>query len=145
MRKPQFGDDRPDKDTRAVKIRALFVAGRTVAAHSEYCIDNGLWTDVEIRGKAMKAIRDEVREALGALDDDGMPFAGPTPERADGAPVWRQREFWTFDDYVYNYSEYRNRAGANIEVANRIATECRERNGKGPRNLRLIEEDEPEL
>ena len=145
--KPQFGDNAyaEERSTRAMKIRSIFTSGTTIAAHTERCIDAGLWSDFEIRAKATKACRDEVRDALGEIRNDGLPFAGPTGARQDGAPVWRQMEFWSYDDYVYNYNEYKSRGGSNIQVANRIAEHCRGRYSRGPKNLRIIEEDEPEV
>jgi len=150
MTHPRFGDDahKQDRENRAKRIRSSFKSGTTVAAHTEYCISEDYWTELEIRARATAALRDEVREALGALDESGLPFAGPTFLREGRAPVWRQRAFWDYDDYVYNFNEYRSRAGSNIAVANKIAAECRERNGRGPNNLRVaevIEEDEPAL
>lgn len=147
--KAQFGEDGYPQDaaTRAAKIRALFIGGTTIAAHTEKCIDSDVWTKHEIRAKATKALRDEVREALGALktDDGNVPWAGQTTVLEDGAPVWRQEEFWQFDDYVLNYQEYGKRGGSNIRIANNIAKRCKERNdGRGPKYLQIIEvEDEP--
>lgn len=143
--KPEFGEDaRPrDKKKRAAIIRSLFISGRTIAAHTEYCIDAALWTKLELRAKATKACRDEVRDALGDLAEDGMPFAGSTAERKDGAPVWKQRDVWLFEDYVYNCAEYAERVGANAEIHNRLADECHRRYGMGPKRIRIIEEEEP--
>jgi hypothetical protein len=141
--KPQFGDNayEQDRETRAAKIRALFVSGTTIASHTELCIDEDLWTKNELRAKATKACRDEVRAALGDLKDDGLPFAGPTLLREEGAPIWRQEEFWGPEDYIYNYDEYRSRRAAPcVEVANRIADKYRRRFGDGgPRNIQIIE------
>jgi len=144
--KAKFGDDAHKREwsTRSARIRAIFQSGQTVAATTELCLDADLWSKNEIRNKATTACRNEVRAALGELQD-GVPFAGPTGAREDGAPVWRQMEFWSYDDYVYNYQEYRGRGGSNIAVANHIAERCCDQYRTGPKRLQLLEiEEEPE-
>jgi len=139
--KYQFGD-RSDDSSRAAKIRALFVKGSTIEAHAETCIDAGCWTQSELRAMAALQVRAEVRAALGKLTDDGVPFAGPTRTRKGGKPVWRQMEFWSKQDFDYNYSAYKRRARANDKVAQSIARVCRERFGSDPIFIEEIE-DEP--
>lgn len=140
--KYQFGD-RSDDQSRAARIRQLFT-GSTIKDHTEYCIEQGVWTDSEIRGLASVQARNEVRAALNALTPEGVPFAGPTPTRRDSAPVWRQMAFWSKRDFDYNYSAYKRREQANGRVAANIARVCEERFGKPPIFLEP-EEDEPEF
>jgi len=139
--KYEFGDRSEDKP-RAALIRSLFVVGSTIQEHAERCVQEGVWTDSELRGMATIQARAEVRAALGQLTPDGVPFAGPTETRKGRAPVWRQMEFWSKRDFDYNYSEYRRREYANGRIAQNIARLCRERFGADPVYVEF--EDEPE-
>jgi hypothetical protein len=139
MMRCQFGDH-TDAKSRAQIIRALFVVGSTIQAHTEHCIDEGVWSDSELRGMATQQARAEVRAALGIILDDGIPFAGPTETRNGKKPVWRQMEFWSKRDFDYNYSAYRRRERDNGKVAKAIARVCVERFGETP----VFIEDEPE-
>ena len=47
--KYRFGDQREDSAARAAKIRSLFHGG-TIAAHTDYCIDQAVWTETELLG-----------------------------------------------------------------------------------------------
>lgn len=136
--KPAFSDIPQDRESRAQRIRASFRPGTTVPAHTVWCQVNDYWTDAELAGKALSKCQDEVRDALGALLEDGMPFAGPmAPVRNDEeaeetngksygrsrAPKWRQRELWTHDDYEWNIHAYLKRGSQNVQVANRLIVE----------------------
>lgn len=144
--KPKFGDDAyaGDYSARAARIRELFVFGRTIAAHTEYCIDKGLWSPAEMRSKATGGCRNEVRAALGALMENRLPFAGQTTERDEDtkAPIWRQIEFWEKDDYYLNNKAYIDRGSDNIEIGNRIASDCWRRYGDGPPQYAVVEVSE---
>ena len=85
--KPQFGDEASprERQRRAETIRARFT-GATIAAHTELCIDSGLWSDFELRARATRSCREEVRDALKAPRSDGMPFAAQSAETEGGAP-----------------------------------------------------------
>jgi hypothetical protein len=141
--KPKFGDNAyaGDYSARAERIRELFVAGTTVAAHTEYCIDQELWTAAEMRAKATGGCRNEVRAALGAIMGNGLPFAGQTTERDEEAkaPIWRQIEFWEKPDYYLNNRAYIDRGGDNVGVGNRIASDCWRRYGDGPPQYAVVE------
>jgi hypothetical protein len=139
----EFGD-RSDDGSRARRIRELFVAGTTIAEHAEYCVHQGVWSDSELMGMASIRARDEVRAALGELTPDGVPFAGPTPQRKGRKPIWRQMDFWSKRDFDYNYTAYKRREAANGHVAENIARVCRERFGENPVLLTGEDiEDEP--
>ena len=138
----EFGD-RSESKSRASRIREAFVAGTTINAHTEYCLATlKIWTDSEIRGMASIQARAEVREALGVITTDGVPFAGPTPARDGHAPIWQQMEFWSKSDFDYNYSAYKRREVANARIAANIARVCEERFGEPP--MLVDVEDEPE-
>jgi hypothetical protein len=126
-----FGD-RSDEQSRAAKIRALFTSGTTIQEHAERCVEYGVWTQSELRGMAALQARAEVREALGQIQPEGVPWAGPTSSHKGSAPVWRQMEFWSKADFDFNYSAYRTRERANAKIANAIARVCRERFGVDP-------------
>jgi hypothetical protein len=118
--KYSFGDV-SDQKSRAAKIRALFV-GSTIQEHTERWINAGLWTESELRAVAARGLRAEVRDALGQITEDGVPWAGPTStrrppaedesENSAWAPVWRQLDFWSKKDFDYNYTAYKNSAKA---------------------------------
>jgi len=129
--KYSFGD-RTEPASRAEQIRALFVTGSTVAQHAELCVEKGVWSESELLGMASITARQEVREALGALTSAGVPFAGPTAQRSDKAPVWKQIEFWSKEDFDYNWSAYKIRELSNRRVADNIARVCLERYGEPP-------------
>ena len=142
--KYQFGDGGDGGKARASKIRALFHGG-TIAAHTEACIDHDVWTKTELRGKALRACKEEVRAALSA-EADGVPWAGETPVTEEGAPVWRQLELWDFETYVFNITRRKAQTGADILVINRMVARCFERFGKAPHRSALVEVmDEPDL
>jgi hypothetical protein len=135
----QFGD-RTSPESRATQIRSLFVAGSTIQEHTEHCIEQKVWTKSEIRGMAAIQARNEVRDALGYITTDGVPFAGPTAARKDvddgkrqrEVPVWRQMAFWSKRDFDYNFTAYQRRANENHQIAENIARLCRERFGRDP-------------
>jgi hypothetical protein len=136
----EFGD-RSDAKSRAAKIRALFTKGSTIQEHAEFCIQQGVWTTSELRGLASIQARNEVRDALGILTEEGVPFAGPTARRKNHVPVWKQMAFWSKVDFDYNYSAYKRRERANGRVAANIARVCEERFGEPPNFIEI--EDEP--
>jgi hypothetical protein len=136
--KISFGDQTTDRESRAEQIRALFVQGRTIPAHTDLCMTKGLWSESENYAAAFREHKAEVRDALGALTAQGLPFAGPTTTKSGRAPVWRQMEFWTEEDYHFNFNAYVGRANSNIEVANRIAVACEARYGHGPQRVHIV-------
>lgn len=150
--KYRFGDNTDAAVSRAQKIRSLFISGVTIKTHTEKCIDANLWSESELRSRAARQCRAEVRDALGTLVD-GLPFAGPTASRENRAardedegpaPVWKQIELWSEEDFLYNYKCKASLGGQNIAVANNIAVECNRRYGRSLKLLRIVEiEDEP--
>ena len=126
--KLNFGDSNNTKQSRAEKIRSLFVSGTTINAHTEVCANRyKLWSESEDQAAAMREHRAEVRDALGVLVD-GVPFAGPVTMGKH--PKWRQSEFWVTEEaYFVNWSGYRGRGGQNITIANNISDHYRDRNG----------------
>lgn len=129
--KLQFGDQLGDNASRAAKIRALFVRGTTIQSHTERCVDAGLWSAIDLRHKATKACQTEVREALSIIVD-GVPWAGETEKRRDGKPVWRQLEFWEYEDYCFNIQHRIQQGHADAAVINKLLEHCFERFGKAP-------------
>ena len=76
----EFGD-RSDEKARARKIRELYLPGSTINETASRCVQNGVWTDSELLGMATTQARAEVRDALGVITAEGIPFAGPTPQQ----------------------------------------------------------------
>jgi hypothetical protein len=137
----QFGDG-SNVNSRAAKIRELFVAGTTIYDHTEFCFDHDVWTKSEQRGLAISQARTEVREALGQLGPDGVPWAGATQNRKDGKPIWRQEELWSKRDYDFNYSAYRKRELSNRRIAANISRKCVLRFGEPPQFIDGVFEEE---
>jgi hypothetical protein len=160
---PKFGEPPDSRKSRASKIRALFDGG-PIWSHTEKCIQAKLWTDAELSAALVRQLRSEVREALGAIDETGKPWAGPTSKRAEiendnpteqetadipakkrkkrTAPIWMQRNLWDLEDYAYNFNAYvKQRAQPMITVANALARECWERYGSGPNCVEIAEID----
>ena len=73
--KIQFGDTGNTPESRAQMIRDLFTEGRTVPAHTDFCMNRGLWTEAENYAAALRQHQAEVRDALGELTAEGIPFA----------------------------------------------------------------------
>jgi hypothetical protein len=119
--------------TRAERIRSLFkrVGAISTNAFVERCIDEGIFTESEIKAAARSAFQKVVRDALRADDGNGLPFAGQTCNTdGDGQQEWAQRTLWSFDDYELNVNErIAHRDGEHI-TAVRLANECEERYGK---------------
>jgi hypothetical protein len=131
----KFGDDRDDAASRAATIRSLFVIGSTIEEHTEKCIREKVWSDTELLAMARVKAKDQVRDALGQITPEGIPFAGPTATKRGQSPVWRQMELWSKADFDFNFTAYRRRAKENTRIALNIARVCRERFGEDPVEL----------
>ncbi len=132
--KYSFGEIQ-DSGARATKIRTLFHGG-TIAAHAEVCIDRGVWTETELRGKALRACKEEIRTALSA-EVDGLPWAGETEFKEEGQPVWRQIDLWEYETFAFNITRRMSQASADIEAINRMVNRCLERFGRAPQRVAL--------
>jgi hypothetical protein len=137
----RFGDAGRAKESRAQLIRSLFVGGTTIAEHTEKCIRKKVWTESELLGRANRACRDEVREALGEIIN-GLPFAGPTTKKKDGKPKWQQMELWEQTDFYYNCDLILARVGGDLTVHNNLARQCWQVFGDGPKQVGLAFVDE---
>jgi hypothetical protein len=140
--KVTFGDMPQGRETRPQLIRGLFLGGSTIADHTEKCIRANVWSESELFGRASRACRNEVRDALGELVDGGLPFAGPTTSMKNGKPEWLQRDFWAKEDYFLNCGLYAKRSGADITVHNGLARECSRRFAEAPTLLQICAADE---
>jgi len=119
--------------TRAERIRALFkkIGAISTGAFVDRCIEDGIFTEDEVRAAARSAFQKVIRDALRADDASGLPFAGQTCNtNGDGQVEWAQRSLWSFDDYELNVSErIAHRDGEHI-TAVRLANECEQRYGR---------------
>ena len=118
------------RETRKQRIQSLFKEVGAMSTHAFVmrCIERGIFTDEEQAAAYFAAFAKIVREALGAEDETGLPFAGQTIERdGDGQMVWKQRELWAVADYQLNIDERIADRDANHIVAVRLANECQRR------------------
>lgn len=126
----QQGVKKDSEQTRAERIRGLFkkIGAISTGAFVDRCIQDGIFTDAEVRAAARSAFQKVVRDALRAEDAGGLPFAGQTCNAdGDGQAEWAQRTLWSFDDYVLNVNErIAHRDGEHI-TAVRLANECEDR------------------
>jgi len=135
--KLEFGDT-SSPASRAEKIRKLFKSGQTVDETTRKAMDDGVWTESEDNLTLFREHRREVRDVLGDLTPDGLPWAGPTALRKEdqpGQPVWRQLVFWSKADYDYNYTSYKRRERQNAQIAANIARNCISMFGVAPTDL----------
>ena len=119
------------------RIRNEFEAvggGLTTSQFAAHCIDAGIWTDEEIDAGIHRWAQSEVRSALKKADIYGLPFAGKTIERDEEtkAPIWKQRPFWGFADYVYNIQDLVSQRDVLHQEALLLQSECLSRFGKAP-------------
>lgn len=91
---------------REAAIRRMFMQmgpeGATAEQLAQACLHAGFWSGDEVESLAIDGAKEQVRRALRARDESGLPWAGPTQDRRDtpnGAPIWRRRPFWTYQDY----------------------------------------------
>ena len=123
-------------EPRQTRIRALFQhlgGGMGTATFAHTCIDQGLYTDNDLKRFQLRAVQSEIRAALKATDAAGLPFAGITTEQdEDGAPVWQQRVLWGFEDYVLNIRQVFAQRDECHASGVKLIEECRRRFGKGP-------------
>jgi hypothetical protein len=95
------------------------------------CIEEGIFTDAEREAAYFAAFAKVIREALGADDEAGLPFAGQSTDRdVDGQILWKQRELWAVADYQLNIDERIADRDANHVVAVRLANECERRHSQ---------------
>lgn len=121
---------------RAVRIRQLFGdIGGSMPTYdfAHVCIEHGLYSPEELERAKIQKVQSDIRRALKAPDDVGLPFAGQTAEKSEsGGPVWRQRRYWSFDDYEINITELIDNRDENHESATRLRGECMSRFGRAP-------------
>ena len=121
------------EETRAERIRTLFkrIGAISTGAFVDRCIEDGIFTEAEVRAAARSAFQKVIRDALRADDASGLPFAGQKCSRdGDGQVEWAQRSLWAFEDYELNVNErIAHRDGEHI-TAVRLANECEQRYGQ---------------
>lgn len=115
------------------RIRELFSdhgGEMSTVDFAQVCIDEGVWSEWELKRMVLRNAQEEIRRALRTKDQGGLPFAGPTTTRTDdGAPVWRMRQGWLFEDYSQNIREHIAQRDEAHAVALKLATECAARYG----------------
>lgn len=125
------------------RIRNLFeksgpLSTRALAA---LCIAEGIFTEADQANAHLQAFQKVVRAALSATDEFGLPRAGRSTEcDEDGAPVWKQRRFWIFEDYAANISELIKKRNTEHTQAVRLIAECENRFKKSIELVRLPDE-----
>lgn len=120
--------------SRDQRIRDAFAqaGAMTTGEFARHCIEIGIYTEEDLESFAIQHVQSEVRKALKRPDLTGLPFAGQTTEKVDGAAVWKQRNLWTYDDYAVNIRELITQRDTLHTEAVKLSDECRERFGIAP-------------
>lgn len=106
----------------------------STASFAAHCIDAGIWTESEIEAFTLRSAQDAVRLALKKSDIYGLPFAGKTMDKDEEtkAPIWKQRQFWQFEDYSFNIRDLVSQRDVLHQEAILLQSECMSRFGKAP-------------
>jgi len=115
------------------RIRELFTdqgGEMTTVEFAQVCIDDGVWSEWELTRMVVKEAQAQIRAALRSRDKGGLPYAGQTTTRnEDGAPIWRLRQGWLFEDYELNVKEHIAQRDEAHSVAVKLSAECEVRYG----------------
>lgn len=104
------------------------LGGATTTEHlAAECLRRGV-----VDPKPIAALQNDIRRALRSGDASGLPWAGPTAESLDSAPIWKLRALWSEADYHMNIALRLQQAEALDTKAHQYANECRERFGIAP-------------
>ena len=134
------------RDSRKSQIIGVFVnSGGAMSTRqlARACIDDGVYSQIELDNYAIRAVQNEVREALKTTDlQTGLPLAGPSVERDDeGQSLWKQLALWNEDDSLFNISERDKQARADLIMLHRLADNHKIRWGYRPEILQLAESE----
>jgi hypothetical protein len=118
-------------ETLASEIQTIFLADPGSIRHTTInCLEMGLF-DGDAWEARIQAAMPRVRNALKALDQKHLPFAGPTTEKDEGGQsIWKPRTLWMFGDYEFNVQERAQGVIADVVVVRRMNDECKDRYGK---------------
>ncbi len=118
------------------RIRDEFDAvggGMSTAAFARHCLDAGFWDADEVEALALRNIQSLIRKSLTKHDATALPFAGQTIEKdEDGAPIWRQRRFWSYETYELNIISRLTQSDTLLNEAANLSQECTARFGHSP-------------
>jgi len=121
-----------DGISRDERIRQLIAEhGGTFAnyrAIAEVVLAEGLFDDDELEAMQIAGIIARVKKAVRTGEVDGLPFAGVVNE---GGQV-RQFEFWSYEDYCYNFTMKAESARRDIVALRAIHAACLGKFGKAP-------------
>lgn len=107
------------------------------------CLDRGLYGDDERERIFIHAVQADCRRALSAPTPSGLPFAGPTSQRdEDGAPLWVQPQFWTYEDCCVNLERRATGIKGEYQVYLHIHDYTIETFGKAPPRIDMQFKDE---
>ena len=108
---------------------AALATPKSIKDFTHLCVQAGVWTQDELLDAGFKHAMDEVRVALRALDDQGLPFAGPTSTKAatGNGQIWKQRTLWEAMDYELNVTDRLTQLGGDYRIIEGLAAECFDR------------------
>lgn len=125
--------DAPGRDQQIRDLFATLGGSMTTAQFARECIEYGIWSDVEQDRIIIRAAQSEIRRALKVEDAAGLPTAGKTTDTDDdGAPVWKARQLWLFEDYELNILDLVGQRDELHGNALKLAVECEVRYGRAP-------------
>lgn len=124
------------KDSPDQRIRDEFASvggAMSTASFAKHLIDSGFWDSEELDAFAVKAVQGQIRSALKKHDAMALPFAGQTTDKdEDGAPVWKQRNLWSYETYELNVATRLTQSESLYTEAQKLSDECELKFGRSP-------------
>lgn len=116
------------------RIRSLFSAmggSLPIREIARRCIEGGVWDETTLEGIMIAGAEKRVKDALKVTTNgSGLPFAAAVGKGREA--VWRQRELFSYEDYVTKIGEGVEALGADHAKLRAWQGECRARFGTAP-------------
>jgi hypothetical protein len=112
---------------------------------TQYCWQDGIWSEDEKRQMAFAAAKRQCHNALKTKNSLGLPVAGPSLRRDDGAPVWVQLQFWDEETCKYNIALRLRQVQKDMRMIEALQRYYAERWGTPPPVPRLVLPDEADI
>lgn len=94
------------QDSKAQAIRTLYRSAggmMSLGRLARLAIQSGIWSDEEQHNMLFSAVKIRCKNAIKALDLNGLPIAGESKAQTqDGEKLWLQLDLWNYDDAVHN-------------------------------------------
>lgn len=125
---------------RQERIVSIFreMGGTTTIRLAQECIKQGVFDEEELQRASLRWAQGVCREAIKLTDPTtGLPFAGPTRQKAENADgtagrEWRQLTLMDYDDLAFNIEERANGLWADYSTLVKMREYCIERFGRAP-------------